>query len=72
MIRTLLVVLALVLWLPFAAGAQSNTVSDVYYEEWERVAQRAEEAVEANRASSDAFEVLRSELVVYRSEFQKA
>ena len=72
MIRTLLAVLALVLWLPFAAGAQSNTVSDVYYEEWERVAQRAEEAVEANRASSDAFEVLRSELVVYRSEFQKA
>jgi len=72
MIRTLLVVLALVLWLPFAAGAQSNTVSDVYYEEWERVAQRAEEAVEANRASSDAFEVLRSDIVVYRSEFQKA
>jgi potassium efflux system protein len=72
MIRTLLVVLALVLWLPFAAGAQSNTLSDAYYEEWERVAQRAEEAVEANRASSDAFEVLRSELVVYRSEFQKA
>lgn len=72
MIRTLLVVLALVLWLPFAAGAQSNTVSDAYYEEWERVAQRAEEAVEANRASSDAFEVLRSDIVVYRSEFQKA
>ena len=72
MIRTLLAVLALVLWLPFAAGAQSNTVSDADYEEWERVAQRAEEAVEANRASSDAFEVLRSELVVYRSEFQKA
>ena len=72
MIRTLLAVLALVLWLPFAAGAQSNTVSDAYYEEWERVAQRAEEAVEANRASSDAFEVLRSDIVVYRSEFQKA
>ncbi len=42
------------------------------YEEWEKVAIRAEEAVDAGRASTMALEVLRSELVQWRGRFEQA
>src|SRR6056297_1319319 len=42
------------------------------FDEWDKVAQRAEEAVEEARASTAAFETLREELVNWRQKFQDA
>ncbi len=42
------------------------------YDEWEKVARRAETALEEARASNAAFEQLRGELVIWRGTFQSA
>lgn len=58
---------------PFAAVAeaqQQQQAEQIDYEAWERTALRAEEAVEAERASTPALESLRAELVTWRQRFQ--
>lgn len=57
------------------ALAQDNVVEALTqdeYQAWSKVALRAEEALEAGRASEQAFESLRRELVEWRSRFQDA
>ncbi|MEL6701777.1 MAG: DUF3772 domain-containing protein, partial [Pseudomonadota bacterium] len=61
---------AALIWLTLAAGAAAQTTPD--YTAWEDVATRAEAAVEAARASDDAFAVLRAEVAEWRAEFQDA
>ncbi len=62
------------LWLAwlFAASISALAQSDaglIDYEAWENVAVRAEAAIADGKASSDAFESLRSEIVVWRDRF---
>ena len=54
---------------PPGATASSSSVDFV---EWDRVAVRAEQALEAARASDQAFQALRGELVSWREIFTKA
>ncbi|WP_306150979.1 DUF3772 domain-containing protein [Roseovarius sp. MMSF_3281] len=54
-----------------AAMAQP-TVAGVDYDRWQSVATRAEDAIEASRASTSALESLREELVDWRRQFQVA
>ena len=49
--------------------AQEPDPDALDYEAWERVAVRAEGAVDVKRASNDAFESLRSEVAVWRDRF---
>ncbi len=42
------------------------------YEAWQNVAGRAEEAIDEGRASNDAFEALRAEIVAWRDQFLRA
>lgn len=70
-ITRFLTLIALLLWLPFAAMAQ-ETPATPDYDVWQNVAQRAESAVEAGRASTDAFEQLRAEIAGYRARFLTA
>ena len=58
------------LWVWMAVGACAQTQS--IYEEWERVATRAEEAVANARASDGAFEELRAEIDAFRADFADA
>jgi len=76
----LLLTLSLGLWLT-AAGqgpdrgavrAQSDTSAGVDYADWENVARRAEDAVDGTRASTEALEQLRAELVEWRTAFEAA
>ncbi|WP_397542067.1 DUF3772 domain-containing protein [Roseovarius salis] len=57
---------------PQAAAQDTETESEIDYEAWARTASRAEEAVEAGRASTAALESLRAELVKWRDRFQRA
>ncbi|MAE89065.1 MAG: mechanosensitive ion channel protein MscS, partial [Pelagibaca sp.] len=62
------------LWLVLAlsaglAGAQEEGTD---YESWSEVASRAEEAVASERASTEAFEELRSTLAGWRDTFLQA
>lgn len=52
------------------AMAQSNTGPD--YTQWQTIAQRAERAIDADRASDSAFEAVRAEIARYRQEFLNA
>ena len=52
------------------AGSSEATRPD--YAEWDRVAERAEQALEAGRASNQALETLRGELVAWRERFSAA
>ncbi|MEM9437161.1 MAG: DUF3772 domain-containing protein [Pseudomonadota bacterium] len=63
-----LLVALFAVWLALPAFAQNLP----NYELWERVASRAEEAVENARASDGAFESLREEIDQYRAEFATA
>ena len=78
-LRLLALVLAALLCVPGAAPlgiapalAQQPADAAPDFEAWERTATRAEEAVEAARASTPALEVLRAELVKWRQQFQQA
>lgn len=57
---------------PLAATAQQSQQQTIEYSLWEKTAARAEEAVEAARASTAVFESLRAELVTWRAVFQRA
>ncbi|MEL7300038.1 MAG: DUF3772 domain-containing protein [Pseudomonadota bacterium] len=57
-------------WAALATAAAAQEVPD--YEAWESVASRAEAAVEAGRASDEAFESLRAEVDAFRAEFLAA
>lgn len=55
---------------PSQTGSVQNTsLSD--NEAWQNTARRAEEAIAAGRASSEAFEELRTQLVTWREKFRK-
>ncbi|KRS10502.1 mechanosensitive ion channel protein MscS [Roseovarius atlanticus] len=55
------------------AAAQSQASDDLPdYETWTRVAQRADEAIETGRASTNALEALRNELAGWRQQFLEA
>ncbi len=53
------------------AMAQLDPSQREYYDEWLKTAERAEEVVEAERASDAAFENLREEVAVYRENFNQ-
>ncbi|KUJ80896.1 mechanosensitive ion channel protein MscS [Ruegeria marisrubri] len=61
------------LLLSFGSGAQAQLSEEQteFYKEWLATAERAEEVVEADRASNAAFEALRSEIAGYRDVFNK-
>lgn len=52
--------------------AQGQSTQTNHYEDWQKTALRAEQAIDASLASNAAFEVLRRDLVTYRLGFQKA
>ena len=51
---------------PKIAAAQTKAIDPAL--EWAKTAQRAEQALQSGEASSDAFEVLRSELATQRAD----
>ncbi len=53
-------------------AAQLTDRQSEYYQGWIKTADRAEGVIEANRASNAALENLRSEINVYREDFNKA
>ncbi len=55
-----------------AAWAQSASVNDLDFDQWQSIAQRAEGAIDAGRASDATFEAVRTELVRYRQSFLEA
>lgn len=56
---------------PKQSGSYTKTITNTL-SAWERTARRAEEAIEAGRASTSAFEELRSQLVTWRQNFLAA
>jgi len=66
--------LLFVLWaaVPAPALAQSLDETTVQYDDWERVASRAEQVLEDRRASDIAFGELRDDVVDWRSQFLAA
>ncbi|WP_246139371.1 DUF3772 domain-containing protein [Phaeobacter marinintestinus] len=62
---------ALFLWVAVPAHAQLSDEGRDYYANWIKVADRAEQVVDANRASSAAMEKLRADIVQYRELFNK-
>ncbi|MEX0303486.1 MAG: DUF3772 domain-containing protein [Leisingera sp.] len=71
-LRTVLLGLALAAGLVWPALAQLNAESRAYYQDWLKTAARAEEVIDARRASSTALEALRTELTAYRQNFLQA
>jgi small-conductance mechanosensitive channel len=63
-----LLILATASW----ASAQFTEENRAYLEAWKRTAERAERAIDADRASEIALEALRRELASYRETFQAA
>ncbi|MEL7115569.1 MAG: DUF3772 domain-containing protein [Pseudomonadota bacterium] len=51
------------------ALAQEAETTTIDYDAWQNVAERAENAIEASRASNEAFESLRSEVAIWRDRF---
>ncbi|MBY6065440.1 DUF3772 domain-containing protein [Leisingera aquaemixtae] len=71
-LRKLLLGLVLVTGLAVPALAQLTAESRAYYQDWLKTANRAEEVIDARRASSGALETLRKELTTYRQNFLQA
>ncbi|NSY38190.1 DUF3772 domain-containing protein [Leisingera sp. ANG59] len=71
-LRNLLLGLVLVTGLAVPALAQLTAESRAYYQNWLKTANRAEEVIDASRASSAALEALRKELTSYRQRFLEA
>ncbi|UWQ30313.1 DUF3772 domain-containing protein [Leisingera sp. M523] len=71
-LRTALLGLALMAGLALPALAQLTAESRAYYQDWLKTANRAEEVIDARRASSAAMEALRKELTTYRQNFLAA
>ena len=53
-----------------SAWAQERTQQQIYLEDWQNTALRAERAIDSSRASTAAFEQLRKELAEFRQQFQ--
>jgi small-conductance mechanosensitive channel len=73
-LRALLLVFSLLLapvavFLPAAPAQAQQPISGLDYEAWEKVALRAENAIEAGRASTPVLEDLRNDLRDWREEF---
>ncbi len=64
--------LTLLVSLALSAAAQITDADRAYVAEWQKTASRAEQVIDANRASSAALEQLRNELVRYRQTFLTA
>ncbi|KIC39166.1 DUF3772 domain-containing protein [Leisingera sp. ANG-M7] len=71
-LRNVLLGLVLVTGLAVPALAQLTAESRAYYQDWLKTANRAEEVIDASRASSAALETLRKELTSYRQRFLEA
>ncbi|MBY6138137.1 DUF3772 domain-containing protein [Leisingera daeponensis] len=71
-VRNVLLGLVLVTGLVMPALAQLNAESRAYYQDWLKTASRAEDVIDARRASSAALETLRKELTSYRQRFMQA
>lgn len=72
-LRTLLIWLSLALCLLAVPGAGQQSDGQVIdYDAWQRIAERAETAVEAGRASDAALGTLRTELAEWRARFLQA
>ncbi len=70
--RIFLAALCLSLVLGGAADARLTTQDRAYYQDWLDTADRAEDVIDADRASSVALEVLRQEIVDFRETFNQA
>ncbi len=55
-----------------SSAAAQNATSQIDYDRWARVAERAERVIDAERASTPALEELRAQLVEYRTRFSAA
>ncbi|MCV6586493.1 MAG: DUF3772 domain-containing protein [Marinibacterium sp.] len=64
-------VVLICLWVG-AALAQMNEAQRAYYQDWLDDAERAEEVIDEDRASTAALEELRRQLVIYRQDFLEA
>ncbi|WP_291728855.1 DUF3772 domain-containing protein [Leisingera sp. F5] len=71
-LRTALLGLAIVAGLALPALAQLSAESRAIYQDWLKTANRAEEVIDARRASSAAMEALRKELTSFRQNFLNA
>lgn len=71
-LRNLLLGLAVMAGLVLPAMAQLSDETRAAYQEWLKTADRAEDVIDANRASNAAMETLRLELTSYRQEFLEA
>ena len=70
MLHRWLLSLALCLFVPFAAIAQTSETID--YDLWKSVATRAETAVDGEAGTNEVFETLRSRIVNFRTKFSEA
>jgi small-conductance mechanosensitive channel len=70
--RHWLAVCLLILATASGVSAQFTEENRAYLEAWQRTAERAERAIDADRASENALETLRRELASYRERFQTA
>ncbi|CUH87393.1 putative MscS family protein.1 precursor [Phaeobacter sp. CECT 5382] len=68
---TVLAAAFLVLTLAGGSLAQTSERDTDYYQNWLKTALRAEQVIDASRASSAAFEQLRKDLTGYRQSFQR-
>lgn len=64
--------LFLLLTMAFPVWAQDESSDASYYENWQKTALRAEQAIDLGLASNAAFEILRRDLAAYRQGFQTA
>ena len=70
MLHRWLLSLALCLFVPFAAIAQTSETID--YDLWKSVATRAETAVDGEAGTNEVFETLRTRIVNFRTKFSEA
>ena len=70
MLHRWLLSLALCLFVPFAAIAQTSEPID--YDLWKSVATRAEAAVDGEAGTNEVFETLRTRIVNFRTKFAEA
>lgn len=63
---------AALFWVVMSLGALAQDSAPVDYESWTSLASRAEQVVEDARASSEAFEELRADVVIWRDVFLAA
>ena len=67
-----LAAIAFVVFLAGGVHAQLSSTERAYYQTWLKTADRAEQVIDENRASSAALEVLRQEIAGYRQDFSNA